>query len=61
MPAVTEYVVEHNGVEKMTSSSKTEADQYDKPRDTAESLEHIMHRSILSIRHLFPSDQRLYL
>lgn len=45
MPVVTKYVVERNGVEKMTFSSKAEADQYDKLLDTAESLEELLHNS----------------
>ena len=36
MPVVIKYVVERNGVEKMTFSSKAEADHYDKLLETAE-------------------------
>ena len=45
MPVVIKYVVERNGVEKMTFSSKAEADQYDKLLDTAESLEDVLNES----------------
>ncbi|WP_425641593.1 YebG family protein [Marinomonas gallaica] len=42
MPVVIKYVVERNGVEKMTFSSKAEADHYDKLLETAESLEDLL-------------------
>lgn len=45
MPVVIKYVVERNGVEKMTFSSKAEADQYDKLLDTAENLEDLLRES----------------
>ncbi len=45
MPVIIKYVVERNGVEKMTFSSKAEADQYDKLLDTAESLEELLRDS----------------
>ena len=45
MPVVIKYVVERNGVEKMTFSSKAEADQYDKLLETAENLEEVLHDS----------------
>ena len=45
MPVVIKYVVERNGVEKMTFSSKADADQYDKLLETAENLEEVLHDS----------------
>ncbi|TMO12033.1 damage-inducible protein YebG, partial [Pseudoalteromonas sp. S185] len=39
MPGVVKYVVERNGVERMTFTTKNEADAYDKMLDIAESLE----------------------
>lgn len=42
MPVVIKYVVERNGVEKMTFSSKAEADNYDKLLETAENLEDLL-------------------
>ncbi|MBU1309521.1 YebG family protein [Rheinheimera muenzenbergensis] len=38
MAVITRYVVERNGVEKMTFTSKAEADAYDKMLDTADEL-----------------------
>ncbi|CUB04711.1 YebG family protein [Marinomonas fungiae] len=45
MPVVIKYVVERNGVEKMTFSSKAEADHYDKLLETAENLEDLLQSS----------------
>ncbi|MBM6551545.1 YebG family protein [Marinomonas ostreistagni] len=45
MPVVVKYVVERNGVEKMTFSSKAQADQYDKLLETAENLEELLQDS----------------
>ena len=42
MAVVIKYVVERNGVERMTFTSKKEADAYDKMLDVAESLEHML-------------------
>ena len=42
MPVVVKYVVERNGTEKMTFSSKAEADAYDKLLETAEQLEQLL-------------------
>ena len=39
MAVVVKYVVERNGVERMTFTTKKEADAYDKMLDSAESLE----------------------
>tara|TARA_R110002126_G_scaffold160926_3_gene308705 strand:+ start:1405 stop:1704 length:300 start_codon:yes stop_codon:yes gene_type:complete len=38
MAVVIKYIVERNGVEKMTFTSKAEADAYDKMLDTADEL-----------------------
>jgi dsDNA-binding SOS-regulon protein len=42
MAVVVKYVVERNGVERMTFTSKKEADAYDKMLDVAESLEQML-------------------
>lgn len=42
MAVVVKYVVERNGVERMTFTSKKDADAYDKMLDIAESLESIL-------------------
>ena len=38
MAVIVQYIVERNGVQKMTFTDKKEADQYDKMLDIAESL-----------------------
>ncbi len=47
MAVIIKYVVERNGVEKMTFSSKKEADNYDKMLDVADQL-------TLMVRHAEP-------
>ena len=42
MAVVVKYVVERNGVERMTFTSKKEADAYDKMLDVAELLEEML-------------------
>lgn len=42
MAVVIKYVVERDGVERMTFTSKKEADAYDKMLDVAESLESML-------------------
>ncbi len=42
MAVVVKYVVERDGVERMTFTSKKEADAYDKMLDIAESLEGLL-------------------
>ncbi|CAM3932072.1 YebG family protein [Pseudoalteromonas byunsanensis] len=42
MAVIVKYVVERNGVERMTFTSKKEADAYDKMLDVAESLEQML-------------------
>lgn len=39
MPVIVKYTVERNGVERMTFTSKQEADAYDKMLDTADLLQ----------------------
>ncbi|MCB5226881.1 YebG family protein [Alishewanella sp. 16-MA] len=47
MAVITKYVVERNGVEKMTFTSKAEADAYDKMLDTADALQLLLQDSAL--------------
>lgn len=47
MAVIVKYVVERNGVEKMTFSSKAEADAYDKMLDTADALQALLLASTL--------------
>lgn len=47
MAVITRYVVERNGVEKMTFTSKAEADAYDKMLDTADELTMFLSNSTL--------------
>ncbi|MGO2332946.1 YebG family protein [Pseudoalteromonas sp. MIP2626] len=44
MAVVVKYVVERNGVERMTFTTKKEADAYDKMLDIAESLEILLEK-----------------
>ncbi len=48
MPVVIKYIVERNGVEKMTFITKAEADAYDKLLDTAEALHAILNQTDLA-------------
>lgn len=47
MPVVIKYVVERDGNEKMTFTSKSEADAYDKLLDTADMLHELLDASTL--------------
>ncbi|MFT2097464.1 YebG family protein [Marinomonas sp. 2405UD66-6] len=47
MPVITQYVVERDGIEKMTFILKAEADAYDKLLDTAEALYEVLDSSSL--------------
>lgn len=47
MPVLVEYVVERTGLERMTFTSKAEADAYDKLLDTAESISQVLVKSEL--------------
>lgn len=51
MPVVIKYVVERDGIEKMTFTSKAEADAYDKLLDTAEALYEVLDQSNLAGDH----------
>jgi len=48
MPVVIQYVVERDGIEKMTFISKADADAYDKLLETAEMLYSILDQSKLA-------------
>lgn len=47
MAVITKYVVVRNGVEKMTFTSKAEADAYDKMLDIADALQQLLQDSTL--------------
>ena len=47
MAVIIKYVVERNGAEKMTFTSKAEADAYDKMLDTADELTALLSQSSL--------------
>lgn len=47
MAVIVKYVVERNGAEKMTFTSKAEADAYDKMLDTADELTTVLTESTL--------------
>lgn len=47
MAVIVKYVVERNGAEKMTFTSKAEADAYDKMLDTADELTTVLAESKL--------------
>ncbi|WP_258861072.1 YebG family protein [Marinomonas foliarum] len=51
MPVIIKYVVERDGIEKMTFTSKAEADAYDKLLDTAEALYEVLDQSNLAGDH----------
>lgn len=51
MPVIIKYVVERDGIEKMTFTSKVEADAYDKLLDTAEALYDLLDQSHLTKDH----------
>lgn len=48
MPVIIQYVVERDGIEKMTFISKADADAYDKLLDTAEMLYAVLDQSNLA-------------
>jgi uncharacterized protein len=54
MAVIIKYVVERNGAEKMTFTSKAEADAYDKMLDTADEL-----TLLLSTSQLITDEQQL--
>tara|TARA_R110001606_G_scaffold281789_1_gene430421 strand:- start:466 stop:885 length:420 start_codon:yes stop_codon:yes gene_type:complete len=61
MPVIIKYVVERDGIEKMTFTSKTEADAYDKLLDTAEALYEILDQSDLAGDHSQKEALSMYL
>ncbi|WP_419570156.1 YebG family protein [Rheinheimera sp.] len=61
MPVITKYIVERNGVEKMTFSSKTEADAYDRMLDLADELFVVLGQSQLFTDERQQDDLALYL
>ena len=61
MAVIVKYVVERNGVEKMTSTSKKEADAYDKMLDVADGLTDFISTSSLEIDDRLTEELALYL
>lgn len=61
MPVIIKYVVERDGIEKMTFTSKVEADAYDKLLDTAEALYEILDQSELAGDHSQKEALSMYL
>jgi dsDNA-binding SOS-regulon protein len=61
MPVIIKYVVERDGIEKMTFTSKLEADAYDKLLDTAEALYEILDQSNLAGDHSQKEALSMYL
>ena len=54
MPVIIKYVVERDGIEKMTFASKAEADAYDKLLDTADDIS-----QLLSSSHLLTDEKQV--
>ena len=61
MPVVIKYVVERDGIEKMTFTSKAEADAYDKLLDTADALYEVLESSELAGDHQQTEALSMYL
>lgn len=61
MAVIVKYVVERNGVEKMTFAAKSEADAYDKMLDTAEDIFRLLAQSQLIQDEQQQDDLALYL
>ncbi|WP_424727585.1 YebG family protein [Marinomonas sp.] len=61
MPVVIKYVVERDGIEKMTFTSKAEADAYDKLLDTADALYEVLESSDLAGDHQQKEALSMYL
>lgn len=61
MAVVVKYIVERNGVEKMTFTSKAEADAYDKMLDTADELASLLNASSLLTDEAQTESLALYL
>ena len=61
MPVIIQYVVERDGIEKMTFTSKADADAYDKLLDTAEALCLVLDQSNLITDHKQKEALSMYL
>lgn len=61
MAVIVKYVVERDGEEKMTFTSKKEADAYDKMLDIADGLSDFLHASSLEIDDRLTEELSLYL
>lgn len=61
MAVIVKYVVERNGVEKMTFTSKKDADAYDKMLDIADGLSNFLNDSPLEIGENVAEELSLYL
>lgn len=61
MAVLIKYIVERNGVEKMTFTSKAEADAYDKMLDTADELASFLNASSLLTDEAQTESLALYL
>lgn len=61
MAVVTQFVVVRDGVEKMTFTSKKEADAYDKQLDIAENLADFMEKAELEISEPALEELAMYL
>ncbi|TYL48772.1 YebG family protein [Marinomonas sp. IMCC 4694] len=61
MPVIINYVVERDGIEKMTFTSKTDADAYDKLLDTADALYEVLAQSDLAGDHSQKEALSMYL
>ncbi|SBS29736.1 DNA damage-inducible protein YebG [Marinomonas spartinae] len=61
MPVVIKYVVARDGIEKMTFTSKADADAYDKMLDTADALYELLDNSHLAGDHNQKEALSLYL
>ncbi len=61
MAVIIKYIVERKGVEKMTFSSKKEADAYDKMLDSADQLVAFLAQSSVTLDELQLEELGLYL
>lgn len=61
MAVIIKYIVERKGVEKMTFSSKKEADAYDKMLDSADQLSAFLGASSVTLDDLQLEELGLYL
>lgn len=61
MAVIVKYVVERNGVEKMTFTSKKDADAYDKMLDIADALSELFSESPVELDEQITEELSLYL